>query len=169
MQNIVIFGFMGTGKTTVGRLVADKLSRRFVDMDVVIEERAGQKISAIFAQHGEPYFRSLERSIVQELALEKDLVIATGGGVILNKANVDDLQRNGVLFCLMAAPETILRRVQHDNARPLLAGDKANRVLSLLAERRSLYESLPCVIQTDNLTPEGVSEIVVQLFRERAI
>jgi len=169
LSNIVLFGFMGTGKSTVGRLVAERLGMRFVDMDTVIEQRAGKTIPEIFAEDGEPAFRRRERELVRELARQEGLVVAAGGGVVLDPANIRDFGRNALLVCLRARPETILQRVRGESHRPLLeSGDKAERIRRILAQRRALYDSLPWQVDTDGLAPETVADRVVALFRQAA-
>ncbi len=111
MKNIVLVGFMGTGKTSVGLSLAERLDLTFLDMDDIIVEREGRSIPEIFDKDGEEYFRALERAIVRELAGKDGLVVATGGGVVLNRDNVDDFERTGLLVCLSASPEVILARV----------------------------------------------------------
>jgi len=166
--NLVLVGFMGTGKTEVGRQLADRLGREFVDMDRVIEEREERDIPAIFRDSGEPYFRSLERALVRELAARRSLVIATGGGVVLDPANIEDLGRTGVVVCLVATPEAILQRVAGDTHRPLLqAPDRAERIRSLLECRRPLYEAIPARVDTTARTSAEVAEEVLRLFRAR--
>jgi len=166
MRNIVIFGFMGTGKTTVGRLLAEALGLRFVDMDDVIEERAGCPISTIFADQGEPAFRDIESAVAADLGREKGLVIAAGGGAMLRRENVKNLEQNALVCCLTATPETILERVARESHRPLLEeGDKARRIITLLESRRSLYEALPNVVDTTGLTPDEVSTRIQMLYR----
>ena len=163
-RNIVLLGFMGTGKTTVGTLLASGLGMAFVDMDKVIEARAGKVISRIFAEDGEPHFRALERALVLELAGQEGLVIACGGGVVLNPDNVSDLGRSGLVVCLSAAPEVILKRVEKESHRPLLEGDeRMQRILKILDARRPLYGAIPFQIDTTTLTPQQV----VDLIRDR--
>src|SRR5436309_490780 len=99
MKNLVLVGFMGSGKTAAGKLAAEKLALTFVDMDTVIERRTGLTVSQLFEQKGEPFFRQQERAIVQELAGQQDQVIATGGGIILNPDNIRDFSRTGVVVC----------------------------------------------------------------------
>ena len=165
-DNIVLVGFMGTGKTTVGRLVAGRLGMSFVDMDQAIEERAGRKISEIFAAEGEPYFRELERDAVKELSAKAGLVIATGGGVVLNHDNISDFSRSGTVVCLIADPRVILDRVSNESHRPLLeGGEKARKILTLLESRRKLYDSIPNRIDTTSITPAQVAEKVLVLAR----
>lgn len=166
-KNIALLGFMGTGKTTVGQLLATQFSMTFVDMDRVIEERAGKAVSRIFEEDGEPHFRSLERALVRELSAKQGLVIGAGGGVVLSSDNVSDLSRSGLVVCLMAAPEEILKRLSGDNKRPLLeGGEKAAKILKILESRRSLYESIPRRVDTTRLTPVEVAEKVAALLRE---
>ena len=164
-KNIVLVGFMGTGKSVTGQIVARRLHRDFIDMDHLIEERAGKKISEIFADEGEAHFRALERALVQELAERENLVIATGGGVVLNPDNIADFSRTGTVICLHADPEIILRRVVKDQHRPLLEGDddKANKIRELLAKREALYKSIPLQIDTDDHTATDTAEEVIAL------
>ena len=163
-RNIILTGFMGTGKSTVGRLLAERLQRSFLDMDEIIEQRAGRKISAIFAEDGEPAFRKMERTLVQELAAQKNLVVATGGGVVLNPDNLRDFSATGLVVCLMAPPETILRRVASETHRPLLEdGEKAARITQLLESRRALYEAIPHRVLTTDLTPRQVAERILEM------
>lgn len=166
--NIVLIGFMGTGKTTVGRLLAERGSMKFVDMDHIIEERAGKAISRIFAEDGEPHFRALERNLVRELSASRGLVIGTGGGVVLNADNVRDLGRSGKVVCLVAGPDVILRRLAGDTSRPLLAGDdKTEKILKLLESRRLLYDAIPLKVDTSSLTPMEVVEAVELLLNKQ--
>jgi shikimate kinase len=110
-MKIVLTGFMGTGKTSVGRELSRKLGWRFIDTDVLIEEREGKPISLIFKDSGEEYFRSLEQNTVEEVSKLRNAVIATGGGVIKNQKNVENLGRRGTIVWLKADPEIILKRV----------------------------------------------------------
>jgi len=162
--NVVLTGFMGTGKTTVGRLLAQRLGYEFVDTDAVIEERHGS-IPAIFADRGETGFRAIERELARELADRRCLVVATGGRMMLDPDNEVSLGSGGTVFCLTAPGEVILRRVLDDESpveRPLLAGDDAaGRIAELLAERAPLYRRYPQVA-TEDRSPE---EIVDDLLR----
>ncbi|MDP6491717.1 MAG: shikimate kinase [Kiritimatiellia bacterium] len=165
MRNIVLIGFMGTGKTSVGHVLAERLGLAFVDMDASIEEREGRPITEIFATDGEPYFRTVERAVVQELATKDGLVIGTGGGVVLDPDNISDFSATGLVVCLQATPETILERVAHDTNRPLLAGDdKMQKILGILDKRRHLYAALPHQVDTNGLTVDDVAEMIVALY-----
>ncbi|MBP7830005.1 MAG: shikimate kinase [Kiritimatiellae bacterium] len=166
--NLVLVGFMGTGKSVTGRRLAARLGRRFVDMDAVIEERAGRTVPEIFARDGEARFREWERALVGELAARQDLVIAAGGGVVLHPENVRDFERTGFVVCLSAAPEAILKRVGHHRNRPLLEGaDKERRVKELLEKRRPLYEAIALQVDTTGLTPDEAASRILALCEEK--
>lgn len=168
MRNVVLFGFMGTGKTAVGKKVAPRLQMQFVDMDDVIEEKEGCSISEIFAQKGEGYFRQLEAQVAEKLSRDKGLVIATGGGVILNSRNVDALQSTGVGICLMASPEAILERIKGETHRPLLLGPDPRTKIAILLERREpFYRRIANRIDTSRLSLEQVVEEVVRIVAKR--
>ena len=163
--NIVLVGFMGTGKTRIGQDVAKRLGLRFVDMDDCIVERAGKPIPEIFADDGEPHFRSIERQVVIDLAGETGHVIATGGGVVLNPDNIRDFNEQGLVICLSATPEVILERVQHDTNRPLLnADDKMAKIRGILDTRQPLYDAIPNKIDTSEMTVDDVVDRVVALY-----
>ncbi len=165
-RNIILMGFMGTGKTTVGRKLAARLGLSFVDMDHVIEERAGKPISRIFAEDGEPRFRGMERELVRELAAQEGLVVGCGGGVVLNPDNVADYARTGLVVCLAATPEVIFERTAKERHRPLLEEqDRFQRIMDLLAKRKALYGAIPHQIDTVTLTPEQVAERIESLYR----
>ena len=167
VRNIALIGFMGSGKTSVGRLVAERLDMRFVDMDTLIEGREGRPISDIFANEGEAHFRKLEHALVKELAKDSGLVVSTGGGIVLNRQNIDAFRKTSLVVCLWADPETILKRVEHETHRPLLAGgDKLEKIRGILEKRRALYEAIPCRVDTNPLTVEEVARRVIALYRE---
>lgn len=161
-SNLVLVGFMGSGKSVTGRILAQRLGRTFVDMDTLIEQREGRSIPRIFAESGEPYFRTLERALVQELAAQQNLVIAPGGGIVLNPDNLRDFAATGRIFCLRASPEWILKRVGHDTNRPLLqTEDKLGRIRELLAKRQPLYDAIPEQVETDGKTAEQVADEIL--------
>ncbi len=160
-SNIVLVGFMGTGKSTVGRLLASRLDREFIDMDTVIEDREGCTIPEIFSSKGEPYFRELERNLAIELGQQNKLVIACGGGIVKDPSNLQALSESGLVVCLKADEETILKRVAAAQNRPLLWGDKAERIRTLLHQRAALYDAIPLSIDTSSLTPEEIAERIL--------
>ena len=150
--NIVITGFMGTGKTTVGQILARKLNREFVDMDAVIEARAGLTIPQIFERRGEDEFRKLERRLVYELALRNGLVIATGGGALINDEMRETMLRSGLVVCLNASKADIRERLAENANRPLAAGWE-----SLFEARQGAYARMPYQIFTTGKTPEEIA------------
>ena len=160
--NIILVGFMGTGKTSVGRKLAAALQMSFLDMDDMIQQRAGKQISRIFAEEGEKHFRKLERELVCELCSQSDLIIATGGGVVLNPDNIRDFARSGLVVCLSATPEVILQRVGKETYRPLLnEEDKMGKIRGILSTRQHLYDAIPCLINTD---PLSINQVVEQIM-----
>lgn len=166
--NIVLVGFMGTGKSAAGRAVSRRLEHPFIDMDAMIEERTKRRISEIFAKDGEGAFRALERDLVKELSQRRDLVIAAGGGIVLNPDNVRDFSETGVVICLKASPAAILSRVEAQTHRPLLqtAGDKSQRILDLLKERQPLYDAIPNQVDTTRLSPSDVADRVIEFYEQ---
>ena len=140
-ENIVLTGFMGSGKSAVGRLVAKRLRFQFVDTDQLIVKRAGAPISEIFAKHGEEYFRDLETAELESLEHLRQCVIATGGGVIVKERNHAILARLGFVVWLTASEDTIFNRVARNDKRPLLqTEDPRATIREMLAARRPLYE-----------------------------
>jgi len=167
MRNVVLFGFMGAGKTVVGKEVARRLMMEFVDMDDVIEEKEGCPISEIFAEKGERHFREVEADVVGSLSGRNGLVIATGGGVVVNRDNVDVLQVSGTGICLTACPEVIYERVKHQSHRPLLVTDAPlEKIKSLLRYRAPFYARVKYRIDTSELAAESVVEKVLDIVRK---
>jgi shikimate kinase len=157
---IALIGFMGTGKTVVGRLLAAKTGKEFLELDAIIEEKAGRSIPEIFRTEGEAGFREREIAAVKEIAGKKNAVIACGGGAILNKINIDRLRQECVIVCLTASPEVILERTAADDiGRPLLdVADRARQVRELLAFRRPFYRaSADITVNTSRLRPGTVA------------
>lgn len=167
VKTIVLMGFMGTGKSEVGRRLAQRLGRAFVDTDQLVEERAGKRVAAIFSEQGEPAFRALERDAVAEAAGRGGAVVAVGGGAVLDPENVRCLREAGVLVHLTARPEIILRRVGTGAGRPLLADDPRAAVQRILAERGPVYEAAADVTvdTSDRTADEVVQEIQQALGR----
>lgn len=166
MKNIVLIGFMGTGKSRVGHMIARKLGMRFVDTDDVIVQRLRMSITDIFARHGEPGFRDIERQVVAEISANSGQVIATGGGVPLDKANVENLRSNGVLICLSASPETIYRRTMRSSSRPLLnAENKLDHIRNLLDSRELYYSVADYHVDTSSRPASALAREVVELYQ----
>lgn len=140
--NVALIGFMGAGKTAVARILAEKMGKRLVELDGLIEQRAGKPIARIFQEDGEIAFRQLEIDITKEVIAGKNQVIACGGGIVLNQINTDRLKKGAVVVYLSASPEAVLKRVSADNmVRPLLEKkDKALAIREMLNFRQPLYE-----------------------------
>lgn len=169
-DKIILVGFMGTGKTTVGKLVAARLGWRFIDTDAVIEKRAGKPVRTIFEQDGETAFRQFEAALCVELragAKEwRNTIIATGGGILLDPANRDNLLAAGFVVCLQASVSQLTARLEHDQNRPLLVGeDRTAAVQRLLDARAAVYAAIPTRLDTTGMTPFTASEKVIQLWR----
>ena len=164
MPNLILTGFMGTGKTTVGRLLSDLLDMEFVDTDALIESRHGP-IPGIFLELGEVGFRDLEREIAGELAGSDGMVIATGGRMMLDDSNMATLGRTGPVFCLTADVDEILSRVEGQQNRPLLdTDDRRHRVVELMEERGDGYSRF-AQIATDGRTPAAVADELARRWR----
>ena len=162
-QNLVLTGFMGTGKTTVGRIMADRLGYGFVDTDEAVESRSGP-IGEIFERDGEEVFRELERSVARDLAGRTGLVIATGGRMMLDPSCSACLEPGARVVCLTAHPDTIIDRVGDTARRPLLDVPNAPaRVRELLAERAEGYARFASV-ETDDRNPDEVADAVMSLL-----
>ena len=171
-MNLVISGFMGTGKTSVARLVARLLGRECVDMDEVISAREGRPVAQVFREQGEAYFRAREAELCRELGARDELAIATGGGTLLSDDNRAVLARRARLFCLDASAKEIARRVGADSLRPLLgatesSGSLVERITSLLKQREAAYALIPHHVGTDGLTPEQVAQQVVACAQQQ--
>lgn len=140
--NIALVGFMGVGKTTVGQALAKRLNRKFIELDSLIEQKAGKSIPAIFQQDGEIAFREMEIEAIKEISQMENIVIACGGGVVLNQINVDRLKQKSVIVYLTASPATLLKRILNErDKRPLLKADNPALVIrDLLKFRKPLYE-----------------------------
>ena len=161
-KNLVLLGFMGTGKTALGHRVATLAGSRFLEMDAELEHRAGRPISRIFAEEGEAAFRDMESRLAAEWGQCEGVVIACGGGVVLREENLRALGENGVLVCLTARPEIILERTSRSRKRPLLdVADPAQKIRDLLAARAPLYATIPIQIDTSDA---DLDELAVRLL-----
>src|SRR4051812_3789580 len=166
IRNIALCGFMGTGKSSAGRLVAQQLHFDFLDTDAVIEARGGKSISAMFQEEGEAAFRQLESKIVHELAHRKRTVIATGGGLVVSPENLASLKQHALVVCLWASPETIWARVKAQDHRPLLQdADPLEKIRSLLAERAPFYKQSDVLLNTELRSTRDVAQQVLHHFR----
>jgi shikimate kinase len=166
LVNLALVGFMGTGKTSAGRLVAEQLHFEFVDTDELIQTRTGRTIADIFAQKGEPVFRELERDVVAELAGRIKAVISTGGGLPTNPDNLAALKSHALVVCLWASPEKIWERVRNQSHRPLLHDpDPQRKIRELLEIRAPFYRQADVLINTDLRSAREVAQQIVLQFR----
>jgi len=166
MHNLALIGFMGTGKSTIGRLVAEHVQFGFVDTDEWIVERLGRSISDIFAQEGEAAFRQYEKNALEALAGRRNLVIAAGGGLAADPANMASLKAHCLVFWLVASPETIWERVQTQTHRPLLQGpDPMGKIRELLAAREPAYRQADVFIHSGLRAPREVAQHIAHQFQ----
>ena len=169
IANIALIGFMGTGKSSVGHLVAEQLHFVYLDTDDIIQARAQRTIAEIFATEGEPAFRQREAELVGELAARTKTVIATGGGLPVNPDNLAGLKRYALVVCLWASPEKIWERVKNQTHRPLLHDpDPQKKIRELLAARESFYKQADVLLNTELRSVREVAQQVVHQFRLEA-
>jgi shikimate kinase len=166
MKNFVLIGFMGAGKTAVGKELAKILGMKLIDVDTEIEKSGQITINEIFSQFGEPRFREIETAMIRRIAAGENLIISTGGGAVLKQENMDTLRENGVIVCLMASPETILKRTSTSNDRPLLKVENPlEKINQLLTFRRPFYEKADIMIDTENKTPLQIAEEIIEKIK----
>ena len=169
-NNIFLVGMMGSGKTTVGKLLANHLNREFVDTDQMIMEQTGLSIPVIFKEKGEKYFRRLEQEAIARICRRRQAVVATGGGAIITQENRQRLKENGLIFYLRVTAPVLAERVGAGEGRPLLAGKKLIvEMEKLLAAREGYYREADVVIDTDGLKLEQVVEAIIVESRRRGI
>ncbi len=162
-KNIILTGFMGTGKTTVGVLLAERLGYDFVDTDKLIEEKSGLSIPAFFKEKGDIAFRAMERTVAKELKRLSTTVISTGGRFMLDPVNADTIGNSVRIFCLVATPDEILKRVTSDphTKRPLLEGENPReRIVKLLQQRQEGYAQFTQVVTTGKTPLQIVQDLM---------
>lgn len=165
IENIALIGFMAVGKSAIGRTLAKKLRRRFVDLDAVIEKSEGMKVRDIFTQKGESYFRQLEKRLLEEVLSRDGQVIATGGGAVMDDDNLRLLRERALVVGLTASIDVLLTRADNGAKRPLLAGDdRRERIETLLREREPRYAQARALIDTSDLSVDQAAEKIVQLL-----
>lgn len=174
LNNIVLIGMSGVGKTAIGKYVAEKLNMEFIDTDQLVVNNTGQSIAKIFELYGEAYFRALEQNIIESLTDKEDVVISTGGGVVLNRKNIQFLKKKGVVFLLQASIDTIVSNIESSPSnkedRPLLkdASNLRDRIKRIYETRKELYiSSADVVIRVDNKSKELVGDEIISIFRQQ--
>ena len=156
---------MGTGKTVVGKMVAERLGREFLELDAIIEKREGMSIREIFEKKGEPYFREIEKEVVKEASQKVGFVISAGGGAIIDEENFRNIKKNSIIICLEASPDTILKRTKGNVCRPLLnVPDPKKRIEELLEKRDVHYKKTDHSIATDDLSIQQVVEKILDFI-----
>jgi shikimate kinase len=172
-MNIILVGYRGSGKSAVGNRLAARLQMRFVDTDDLIEERQGVPISDIVKSHGWDHFRKLEKGMIEEVSKENDLVIAPGGGAVLDTDNVNALKRSGLIIWLKADQQTLLKRIQKDQSsstrRPTLTGKGTlEEIEETISEREPFYEKASEIqINTSKLNVEAVVEHLLTIIKDK--
>lgn len=167
MKNIVLTGFMGTGKTTIGRVLAQRLGFSFADTDDLIIEKAGKSINDIFKQDGEEIFRDIESECILSLENCKNIVIATGGGAVLRESNITALRKNGIIFNLTASNKTILHNISLSDQRPLVNNSNSKDIIKRFESRKPYYNNCDFKITIDDKTPIEVANEIILIYKNK--
>ncbi|PLX70917.1 MAG: shikimate kinase [Denitrovibrio sp.] len=167
MKNIYLIGFMGTGKSSVGKILAEDLGAQFVDTDKLVEEKTGKSISDIFEELSEEEFRRLETEVLRDITEQDGLVVSTGGGIVVTRGNLDMMKQTGIVVTLIADVHTILERVQADGTnRPLLeVDDPFEEIKKLLFDRASFYISAHHIVETSDITQREAADRIIELTK----
>lgn len=161
MKNIILTGFMATGKSTIGKKLSIQLDMNFVDTDKLIERNLNKKITDIFKENGEQYFRQQETKVIEEISGLTSYVISCGGGVVLNKYNIDLLRKNGIIVNLYASAQEIYKRISNNKDRPLLKNTSIQKIQELMDYRKIFYKNCDISINTDNLSVEQITNLII--------
>lgn len=169
LPNLYLVGFMGVGKSVLGRATAQRLGMDFVDSDAAIEAAAGKAVAEIFAQEGEPAFREREREFVEQGHASGGLVVACGGGLVVQPGMLERLRRRGVIIHLEASVATLLERTRHDRKRPLLnVPDPEARIRELLDQRLPIYRAAGPTVRAEGRPPSAIVDEIIYTYREAA-
>lgn len=164
MNNIYLVGFMGTGKSSVSKLLAEKTGRKFIDLDDLIEIKEKRKISDIFAKDSEAYFRKVEKQTLIEVSAKQEIIVACGGGIVIDPENIKIMKKTGKIICLTAKPEVILKRTKKYPHRPLLNVDDSKKQIELLFEKRAPFYALADItINTSELSVEQIVDKIIKI------
>lgn len=168
-KNIVLVGLSGSGKSTLGNILSSLSGYALVDTDAIIVKLQNRSINNIFEKNGEEFFRTLETQVSKEISAFDKQIISTGGGIVLKEKNLEYLKQNGVVFYLKTSVNTLLKRLEGDNTRPLLKTDDVKKKLENMLEiREKLYEKADVTIETDKLTPEETAKEILRIYNERS-
>ena len=168
MKNIVLVGFMGTGKTAVGKLLAARLNKQRLCLDDMIEWKIGKPIVEIFEHDGEAFFRKVEKEIVRAASHDKDVVIDAGGGVVIDEDNVKRLKEHGIIICLRASPDVIYERTKGHLHRPLLnTPNPVESIKEMIGKREQYYNRADYTIDTSDLTPDEIVEKIINIVEKK--
>ncbi|MDR1952006.1 MAG: shikimate kinase [Elusimicrobiota bacterium] len=165
-MNIALIGFMGTGKTTIGKIVSKKIGFSFYDIDSIIELNEKKSISDIFIEYGEKFFRHIEAEVIEEASKKNELVISCGGGAVLDKKNIENLRTNAIIINLQTDPETIYKRVKNKANRPVLGSKNISieKIKELLYLRKDAYLNCDFSIDSTDIKPEKAADMIVEIF-----
>lgn len=165
-KNIVLIGLMGSGKSAIGRTIAKKLGRRFIDTDRYIERKIGKSVSEIFDESGESKFRTIEKEAIRKVSQYIGIVIATGGGVIKDPDNFKSLKESGWIIALYASPETLYKRIQGKRVRPLLLNqeDPIKKLEEIYNERKGMYAMADFQVDTENKEINDIADEIINLL-----
>ncbi len=164
-KNIALVGFMGSGKSTIAKLLAKQTGRKLVSIDDLIVQRESMDITDIFSIKGEKFFRDVEENVVCEVSQGQDLIIDCGGGVVLREQNVNNLHFKSIIIYLKTSPDVIYSRIKNQSHRPLVnVKDPKAKIGELLSARESFYEKADVIIDTAQKTPEMVAEEIIKMF-----
>jgi len=168
LKNIILVGFMGTGKTTIATAVAHRLKMRYISTDDLIEKKEKRTINEIFSKSGEDYFRDAESAVIKEALGLEGMVIDAGGGAVMREENIADFKSNGIVICLTAEPNVIMERTKKYKHRPLLnVEDPKRKIRELLAKRAPFYAKADHCIDTGKLTVRQVVEKIIEILNEK--
>ena len=165
-ENIVFLGMMGSGKSSLGSLISKKLNLDFYDTDNVIEKKAGMKISRIFKEKGEYFFRKIEEKISLEILKKNNIVIALGGGAFLNKKIMEEILKNHLSFWLKCNDKVLIRRIRNSQKRPLVFNLDDNEILNLIKKRSKIYSKAKFKINCDNLTKNQIINKIINIYEK---
>lgn len=167
-SNIILVGFMGTGKTAAGKILADAIGFKFIDTDLMVEAEAKKSIPEIFRLEGEPAFRKYEAEAIKRICHLRNYVVATGGGAVMMDENIANMKRAGIVVCLTATPEVVFERTRKNDYRPLLqTREPLKKIQSLLKIREPQYLKADYTIDTSKLSVDAVAQTIISLWTDR--